>query len=123
MGWDVAMLPFALNESTRFISPTKTPEYLAAGKPVVSTPIRDVVEPYGRLGVVSIGATPEAFGAAIERSLKVPEQGWWEKVDELLNHTSWDRTFAGMWSEISRLVRTTERKKSGLIRGKDVANV
>jgi UDP-galactopyranose mutase len=123
MGWDVAMLPFALNESTRFISPTKTPEYLAAGKPVVSTPIRDVIEPYGRLGVVSIGATPEAFGAAIERSLKVPEQGWWEKVDELLNHTSWDRTFAGMWSEISRLVRTAESKKSGPVRGRRTLRV
>jgi UDP-galactopyranose mutase len=43
--WDVAMLPFAQNASTRFISPTKTPEYLAAGKPVVSTPIPDVVKP------------------------------------------------------------------------------
>src|SRR5205814_4717049 len=36
-GWDVALMPFARNEATRFISPTKTPEYLAAGKPVVST--------------------------------------------------------------------------------------
>ena len=50
-GWDAAMLPFALNESTRFISPTKTPEYLAAGLPVISTPIRDVVRPYGEIGL------------------------------------------------------------------------
>ena len=48
--WDVALLPFALNEATRFISPTKTPEYLAAGKPVVSTPIRDVISGYGNEG-------------------------------------------------------------------------
>ena len=53
-GWDVALLLFARNESTRFISPTKTPEYLAAGKPVVSTPIRDVVHPYGEMGLVRI---------------------------------------------------------------------
>ena len=46
-GWDIAMMPFALNESTKFISPTKTPEFLAAGKPVVSTSIHDVVHPYG----------------------------------------------------------------------------
>ena len=46
-GWDVALMPFALNEATRFISPTKTPEYLAAGCPVVSTPVRDVVRSYG----------------------------------------------------------------------------
>ena len=46
-GWDVALMPFAMNESTKYISPTKTPEYLAAGKCVISTPIRDVVRPYG----------------------------------------------------------------------------
>jgi len=58
-GWDVGMLPFALNESTRFISPTKTPEYLAAGLPVVSTPITDVVKSYGDLGLVSIARSAE----------------------------------------------------------------
>src|SRR5690606_29468084 len=42
-GWDVAIMPFALNESTRFISPTKTHEYLAGGRTVVSTPITDRV--------------------------------------------------------------------------------
>jgi glycosyltransferase involved in cell wall biosynthesis len=47
-GWDVCLLPFALNESTRFISPTKTLEYLAAEKPVVSTPVRDVSVLYGQ---------------------------------------------------------------------------
>src|SRR5829696_6471209 len=53
-GWDVALMPFALNASTRFISPTKTLEYLAAGKPVVSTPIADVVAPYGEQGLVLV---------------------------------------------------------------------
>ena len=56
-GWDVAMLPFARNDATRFISPTKTPEYLAAGKPVVSTSIRDVVRPYGEQGLARIADT------------------------------------------------------------------
>ena len=56
-GWDVALLPFARNDATRFISPTKTPEYLAAGKPVVSTSIRDVVRPYGQQGLVRIADT------------------------------------------------------------------
>ena len=68
-GWDVAMLPFALNDSTRFISPTKTPEYLAAGKPVVSTPIRDVVRPYGEMNLVYIARTPEEFVECIEAAL------------------------------------------------------
>src|SRR5678815_953596 len=68
-GWDVAMMPFALNESTRFISPTKTPEYLAAGLPVVSTPIRDVVRPYGEVGLVKIAETAEDFVASIQAAL------------------------------------------------------
>ncbi|HEU4405047.1 MAG TPA: glycosyltransferase family 1 protein, partial [Polyangiaceae bacterium] len=63
-GWDVALMPFAQNESTRFISPTKTPEYLAAGRPVVSTPIRDVVRPYGAEGLVRIADGVGAFVAA-----------------------------------------------------------
>ena len=68
-GWDFALLPFALNESTRFISPTKTPEYLAAGLPVVSTPIRDVVAPYGMAELAHIGRTAEDFVDAIEAEL------------------------------------------------------
>ncbi|HEY9284104.1 MAG TPA: glycosyltransferase family 1 protein, partial [Pyrinomonadaceae bacterium] len=68
-GWDVALMPFAMNDSTRFISPTKTPEYLAAGRPVVSTPIRDVVRPYGTQELVEIAATAGEFVAAAEKLL------------------------------------------------------
>ena len=78
-GWDVALMPFAMNESTQFISPTKTPEYLAGGKPVVSTPIRDVVRHYGELEGVKIASTPEEFVAACEEALELsrnPESGW-----------------------------------------------
>ncbi|WJM85500.1 glycosyltransferase [Dickeya chrysanthemi] len=65
-GWEVALMPFAMNASTRFISPTKTPEYLAGGRPVVSTPIHDVVRTYGDTGVVRIADTPDAFVAACQ---------------------------------------------------------
>lgn len=98
-GWDVAVLPFARNESTRFISPTKTPEYLAAGRPVVSTPIADVVRPYGEAGVVAIAATAaefvDAVGAALARG---PEERreWLARVDGMLEGMSWDRTWSGM---------------------------
>ena len=68
-GWSVALLPFARNEATRFISPTKTPEYLAAGRPVVSTSIRDVVNPYGELGLVAIADTVDRYGAGMRQSL------------------------------------------------------
>src|SRR5690606_14680262 len=68
-GWDVALLPFARNDATRFISPTKTPEYLAGGKPVVSTPIRDVVHLYGEMEMVSIADDADAFIRCVEKYL------------------------------------------------------
>jgi UDP-galactopyranose mutase len=95
-GWDVAMLPFARNDSTRFISPTKTPEYLAAGLPVVSTSIRDVVCPYGNAGVVHIADTPEAFVAATEKALAEDPGQRLKRVDALLSQTSWSRTWGRM---------------------------
>ncbi len=103
-GWDAAMLPFALNESTRFISPTKTPEYLAAGKRVVSTPIRDVVHDYGDPGLVDIAATPEEFVAALDRALLTPEDSAWrEAVTAKLSSSSWDSTWAAMSAEMERV--------------------
>jgi len=94
-GWDVAILPFALNEATRFISPTKTLEYLAAGKPVVSTAIRDVVQPYGTKGLVRI-ADRATFAGAIEAALDLPFPAGQDAVAEMLAATSWDRTWAAM---------------------------
>lgn len=92
-GWDVAMMPFAINESTRFISPTKTPEYLAGGKPVVSTPIRDVVAPYGENGLVYIAETHSAFIDGIEQALNMEKKKEWLKtVDAFLENDSWDNT-------------------------------
>ncbi len=95
--WDVALMPFAINEATRFISPTKTPEYLAAGRPVVSTPVRDVVRQYGALDAVRIADTSAAFVAACEIALALPRAGAWrEAADGMLADMSWDRTFAAM---------------------------
>jgi UDP-galactopyranose mutase len=105
-GWDVALLPFAINESTRYISPTKTPEYLAAGKPVVSTPITDVIRPYGQMDLVRIASTPQEFIAAIEDAL-TPEattKQWLERVDKFLAKTSWDQTWAEMADLIDRSI-------------------
>lgn len=99
-GWDVALMPFAQNESTRFISPTKTPEYLAGGRPVVSTPIRDVVRPYGEEGLVEIADGPEELVAAVERALSGQREDWLARVDELLSRGSWSRT----WREMSDLI-------------------
>jgi UDP-galactopyranose mutase len=96
-GWDVALMPFAMNESTQFISPTKTPEYLAGGKPVVSTPVRDVVRHYGHLQGVEIASTAEEFVAACERMLALGRDGdWLAEADLLLSATSWSTTQARM---------------------------
>lgn len=99
-GWDVALMPFAINEATRFISPTKTPEYLAAGIPVVSTAITDVVAAYGALDAVNIARTPAEFIAACEAALALKPGDWQPAVDEKLAAMSWDKTF----DQMSRLV-------------------
>lgn len=99
-GWDAALMPFAINESTRFISPTKTPEYLAAGLPVVSTPITDVVRHYGALAAVKIADTTDAFVAACEQALALadlpPHAPWRKEADALLAGQSWRTVAVGM---------------------------
>ncbi|MEO6685960.1 MAG: glycosyltransferase family 1 protein [Dyadobacter sp.] len=106
-GWDVALVPFLLNESTRFISPTKTPEYLAGGKPVVSTAIRDVVTPYAKNKLVSIGVDAEDFIVAIEALLGNPDnEVWLTKVDEFLADNCWDNTFHAMMEIMARTLES-----------------
>ena len=110
--WDVAMMPFAINESTRFISPTKTPEYLAAGKPVVSTPIHDVVRSYGESGFVYFGSTGDQFIDAIEHALSIADKNkWLRAVDELLTSNSWDMTVEKMQVQINRTLSKQKQQK------------
>jgi glycosyltransferase involved in cell wall biosynthesis len=103
-GWDITMIPFALNDSTRFISPTKTPEYLAAGKPVISTAIKDVDGPYGKKGLVHIIHTPEEFVRAAEEEFARDDESraeWLAHVDEFIARQSWDRTWQVMIQIVS----------------------
>lgn len=100
-GWDIGMLPFALNDSTRFISPTKTPEYLAAGLPVVSTPIHDVINPYGDLGLVQIVNGPGDFLRTVDSLLASPPNvGFRARVDNFLSQSSWDKT----WTDMNKIM-------------------
>lgn len=92
-GWDVCLLPFALNAATRYISPTKTLEYMAAARPIVSTPIRDVVAPYST--IVGIAANPEEFLAACEHALSLSPPALEDlrlRMSRTVAGTSWDRT-------------------------------
>lgn len=110
-GWDAALMPFALNEATRFISPTKTPEYLAAGCPVVATQIVDVVRGYGKVPGVFLAEGAEAFVDACDAALVMARSdgAWLAQVDEILAQSSWDTTFRSM----STLVRQAAFQTTG----------
>lgn len=104
--WDLGWMPFALNASTRFISPTKTPEFLAAGLPVISTPIHDVVEPYGRRGLVAIASNTASvveWGDRLlaERADSGQRAARLALVDGHLAGGSWDATWQAMQALIS----------------------
>src|SRR5689334_8897688 len=113
-GWDVALMPFAMNESTQFISPTKTPEYLAGGRPVVSTPIVDVVRHYGELEAVKVAATPAEFITACDAALTLSRTkggDWLSAVDVALSALSWDETFDRMNQEIAAVIQARGRAR------------
>jgi glycosyltransferase involved in cell wall biosynthesis len=116
-GWDVAMMPFARNEATRFISPTKTLEYLAAGKPVVSTSIHDVVDPFEPLGLVRIADTAEGFVAAIEAARGDDPTAFSASADRFLEHRGWDET----WARMSELITGVLQRPSEASRQRDPA--
>ncbi len=108
-GWDVALMPFAINEATRFISPTKTPEYLAGGKPVVSTAIRDVERHYGDIDAVTIARNHAEFIAACRQALTARGADWLAEADALLATMSWDETYARMAALVEEAVANNNR--------------
>ena len=103
-GWDAGLMPFALNESTRFISPTKTPEFLAAGLPVVSTAVRDVVRPYGERGLVRIADGADSLVRLAAEAMNQDGARWLREADAFLARNSWDLTWQRMRSEIERVL-------------------
>jgi len=111
-GWDVALMPFALNEATRYISPTKTPEYLAAGKPVVSTPIADVVSTYGECPAVRIAGSPVSFVEQAEDALCLAQRpgDWRPGVDAMLRGMTWDGTWQAMTEQMGMRNRQLHQK-------------
>jgi UDP-galactopyranose mutase len=107
-GWDIALIPFAHNEITRFISPTKTAEYLAAGKPVISTPIIDIIRSYGNKGLVRIAGTPDEFIRVCDEELQIKDrEEWLDHVDAFLSNASWDHTC----QEMMQIIQNTPAGK------------
>ncbi|MBK8020797.1 MAG: glycosyltransferase [Chloroflexi bacterium] len=103
--FDVALIPFAINESTRYLSPTKTLEYMAAHKPVVSTPIEDVVALYGQ--VVHVGCDAETFIARVEAALTSDPAARRTQEQKLLAQHTWDGIVQRMQTILHQ---TTQRK-------------
>jgi hypothetical protein len=100
--WSVGWMPFARNDATAFISPTKTPEYLAAGLPVVSTSIRDVIDPYARRGMVRIADTVDETVAVVAETMRADRAALQPEVDHFLAMGSWDRTWEAMAALVER---------------------
>jgi UDP-galactopyranose mutase len=115
-GWDVGLMPFARNAATRFISPTKTPEYLAAGRPVVSTSIRDVVRTYGERDLVLIADTVSDMERAAMTLLAERADGRGSerqrRADAMLSEISWDRTWSRMSQHLDRLIDERRNPRS-----------
>ncbi len=114
-GWDVCMMPFARNDATKFISPTKTLEFMAAEKMIVSTPITDVAEPYGKL--VYLGNTPSAFAAACEQAMNASQMERAARLAgmrEVLSKTSWDNTAQKMQALIEKAIQKNRNLEDGI---------
>jgi glycosyltransferase involved in cell wall biosynthesis len=110
--WDVCLMPFAMNESTRFISPTKSLEYMAAELPIVSTPIKDVVDLHS--DVVEIAADAPAFIAACERALTMSSDEKWKKIRlmrDRLSRTSWNTSANSMHALLVRFAAAETREE------------
>jgi glycosyltransferase involved in cell wall biosynthesis len=115
-GWDVAIAPFARDEST--IAPAETSEYLAAGIPTVSTSIRDVELLYGRRGLVEIADATDEFVAAVERlmnrGIDYDYDAWLDRVDETLASSAWDDAWARMMNLINLTFKNRYSEDCGL---------
>jgi UDP-galactopyranose mutase len=112
--WDVAIMPFARNAATRFISPTKTPEYLSSGRLVVSTPIADVVRSWGHLEAVKIAGDAATFAAECAAALALSQHAgrWRDDADRDLAAISWDSTVARMEALIAEEAARLSTKRS-----------
>lgn len=105
--WNVALMPFALNEATRFISPTKAPEYLAGGKRVISTPITDVIHRFEGITAVTIARDAEGFVAAAVAAMREGDDSDFVAVDDLLATISWD----GIHDRMAALLSAAEMRR------------
>jgi glycosyltransferase involved in cell wall biosynthesis len=107
-GFDVCLMPFALNEATEYINPTKTLEYMAAGKPIVSTAVSDVMHNF--TPVVAVADTPEDFVAAVRQAIESPSAEMISRGLEQARSNSWESIVARMERIVRDAIRTRESR-------------
>lgn len=107
-GFDVCMMCFAINEATQYINPTKALEYMATGKPVVSTPVRDVVRQYA--DAADVVSSAEEFVRALDRAIAKPDQAKIRRGLQRARQASWDETVDRMNELIDKATRRAEQK-------------
>ncbi|WP_312816440.1 FAD-dependent oxidoreductase [Atlantibacter subterraneus] len=115
-GWDVCLMPFALNASTRYISPTKVLEYMAASLPIVSTAITDVKVPYG--DIVCVADDQAAFIRGCQQALALSDsqrQDQAQRMKSIINATSWDSTVDAMHKLIAEALRESETRDDAAV--------
>jgi glycosyltransferase involved in cell wall biosynthesis len=103
-GFDLCLMPFALNEATAFINPTKALEYMAAGREIISTAVPDVVHNFG--SVVKIARTREEFITLCRQAIARPDHAAIGRGLKMAGENSWDSIVARLESHIAEaLVR------------------
>ena len=107
-GFDVCLMPFALNESTEYINPTKTLEYMAAGKPIVSTAVSDVKHHF--VPIVAVGESHDEFIAAVGRALEAQDEAMIERGLEEARRNTWESVVAQMGRIMTEAVRARSRR-------------
>jgi glycosyltransferase involved in cell wall biosynthesis len=107
-GFDVCLMPFALNDATEYINPTKTLEYMAAGKPIVSTAVSDVVHNF--TPVVAIARSPAEFAEAVRSAIEEPDESLIALGLEQARSNSWESIVARMERIIADAVRSRETR-------------
>lgn len=86
-GWDACMLPYKVNRLTDAIQPLKLKEYMATGRPIISTPIREAV---ALREYIKIAATPEDWVAAIRQALDGLPPALSRKIDSYVRSEAWE---------------------------------
>src|ERR1044071_5951664 len=105
--FDICMMPFAMNAATQYINPTKALEYMATGRPVVSTPVKDVVRQYSDL--VYIAKNAQEFIAACAEAISRPDSRRIQQGIEKARGCSWENTVKTMQELIHEAISGKSR--------------